>query len=95
MTYASTQETTAFLGIFGLGAPELIIVFIVLGFLAVLLTIIISVVKYSNSRSKHPALPPPLTSAQSRLAEIDSLRSKNMISDSEYAEKRKQIINDI
>jgi uncharacterized membrane protein len=78
--------------------PELIMIFMVLIILAIPVVIVIALVWYFSSRSKPPQLTQPpevLRSAQDRLAEIDSLRSQNLISETEYEERRRQIISGI
>ncbi len=58
-------------------------IFVVLIMLAIPVGIVVALVWYFSSRSKPPQLTPPpqvLRSTQDRLAEIDSLRSQNLIS---------------
>lgn len=87
---------TAFFG--PIGGPEIIMILVVLFLLAVPVVIVVAVLMMSNSRNKGPLPPmppPPLPSVESRLAEIDSLRARNLISEAEHEEKRKQIIGGI
>lgn len=87
---------TAFLG--PIGGPELIMIFVVLFLMGLPLLIVFGVLWYSKSRNnapQFPSPPPPLPNIENRLAEIDSLRAKNLISDAEHEEKRKQILGEI
>jgi cytochrome c-type biogenesis protein CcmH/NrfG len=79
-----------------IGMPELIMIVVVLIMLAIPVGIVVALVWYFSSRSKPPQLTQPqqvLRSTQDRLAEIDSLRSQNLISEAEYEEKRRQILS--
>lgn len=81
-----------------LGTPEIILIFVVLIMLAIPIGIAIAVVWYFASRRKQPQpiRPPQLPKGnQERLSEIEELRSRNLISESEYEEKRRQILSDI
>lgn len=81
-----------------IGIPELIMIFVVLIMLAIPVGIIIAFVWYFSSRSKPPQVTQPpqvLRSTHDRLLEIDSLRSQNLISETEYEERRRQIISGI
>lgn len=75
--------------------PEIVMIFIVLALLAVPVVIVIGLVWYFGSRNKPPQLPPGSSRPQDRLAELDALRSRNLISDAEHEEKRRQILRDI
>lgn len=78
--------------------PEIIVIFVVLIMLAIPVGIVIALVWYFSSRNKPPqAIQPPKVSksSQDRLSEIDELRSQNLISEAEYDEKRRQILNGI
>lgn len=81
-----------------LGMPEMIMIFLVLILLAIPVGIVIALVWYFSSRSmprqvtQAPQVP---RSTQDRLAEIDSLRSRNLISEAEYEEMRRQILSGI
>ncbi len=81
-----------------IGMPEIIMIFVVLIMLAIPVGIVVALVWYFSSRSKSPQLTQPpqiLRDTQERLAEIDSLRSQNLISESEYEERRRQILSGI
>ena len=93
MIFQTAHEFTAFLG--PIGGPEIIVIFVVLVLLAVPVVIVVLLVMYSKSQSKSSQSINLPASVQSRLAEIDALRSKNVISSGEYEEKRKKIIGDI
>lgn len=73
--------------------PELIIVLLVLALIAA--PVIIVAVILAAKRNSPPPVPPKLPGVESRLAEIESLRARNLITDEEYQEKRKQIIGNI
>jgi flagellar basal body-associated protein FliL len=75
--------------------PEMIVIFVVLIVLAIPVGIAIALIWYFSSRSKPPQLPQGSKNVQERLTEIDGLRSRNLISDAEHEEKRKQILSDI
>lgn len=73
-------------------------IIVVLIMLAIPVGIVIILVWYFSSRSKSPQLTQPSQvprSTQDRLAEIDSLHSQNLISESEYEERRRQILSGI
>ncbi len=81
-----------------IGTPELVLIFVVLIMLAFPVGIVIALVWYFSSRRRPPqvAQPPPvLRSTQDRLEEIGSLRSQNLISETEYEERRRQILSGI
>jgi hypothetical protein len=78
-----------------LGMPEIIMIFVVLIMLAIPVGIAIVLIWYFSSRSKPPQLPQGPKSIQERLSEIDGLRSRNLISEAEHDEKRRQILGDI
>lgn len=73
-----------------LGMPEMIMILLVLGLIAV--PVIIVVVILATKRSGPPPAPPQIPGVEIRLAELESLRARNVITDEEYQEKRKQII---
>ena len=75
--------------------PEIIMIFITLGMLAIPVCLVIFLIRYFSSRSKPPQLHQRPKSIQERLFEIGDLRSKNLISEAEHEEKRKQILNGI
>jgi uncharacterized membrane protein len=76
---------------------------IVLMFLAVPLAVIVVIVWAVSKASRRPAQrtsPPPITAsspspAESHLAELASLRSKGLITDSEYEQRRQAIIQSV
>jgi hypothetical protein len=75
--------------------PELVMLLIVLPLLVISIVVVIFIVRRCSSGGK-PSLPSTArVSVQDRLLEIDALRSKNLISDTEYEEKRRQILNAI
>jgi cytochrome c-type biogenesis protein CcmH/NrfG len=78
--------------------PEMIMIFVVLIMLILPLGIAAALLWYFVLRRKaHQSAQAPQTqkSTQDRLSEIDGLRSQNLISEAEYAEKRKRILNEI
>jgi cytochrome c-type biogenesis protein CcmH/NrfG len=78
--------------------PELIMIVVVLILLAIPVGIVIALVWYFSSRSKpHPMAQAPQNpkSTQQRLAEIESLRSQNLLTEAEYEEKRRHILDEI
>ena len=89
-----THPSLAFLG--PIGGPEMIMILVVLFLLVgpVLLAVflILHFSKKKAALSIPPALPGGLPSTQARLLELDVLKSQNLISESEYEEKRKQIL---
>lgn len=73
-------------------------IFLVLTILAIPVGIVIALVWYFSSLSKPQQMnqPPQIPrSTQERLSEIEDLRSKNLISEAEYEEKRKRILNGV
>jgi flagellar basal body-associated protein FliL len=75
--------------------PELIVIFLALIFLALPVGAVIALAWYFSSRKKPPQIPQSPKSVQEKLSEIDDLRSRNLISEAEYEEKRMQILSDI
>ena len=78
-----------------IGMPEMFMIFIVLALLAVPVVIVIALVWYFGSRNKPPQLPSGPSRPLDRLAELEALRSRNLISDAEHEEKRRQILSEI
>jgi len=78
-----------------IGMPEIIMIFIVIFLLAVPVGGVIALVWYFFSRKRPPQFPQGPKSVQERLSEIDDLRSRNLISEAEHEEKRKQILSAI
>ena len=78
-----------------IGMPELILLFVVLPLLAITVVIVIVIVRRFSSGGTTIVPPPMRASIEDRLVEIDSLRSKNLITDAEHEEKRRQILNGI
>lgn len=81
-----------------LGMPEMIMIFVVLIMLCVPVAIAAALLWYFVLRRKpqHYAQAPQIgRSTQERLSEIDNLRSQNLISETEHAEKRKRILDEI
>jgi hypothetical protein len=77
---------------------EIIMIFVVLILLAIPVGIAIALVWYFSNRGKPslPGLPSQAPKAiEQRLAELDGLRSRNLVSEAEYEEKRSQILSDI
>ncbi len=80
-----------------IGTPELIFLLILA---APVVGGVLLVVFLLNRKSPAPpaAVPPPLvgnSSSEHRLAELESLRSGNLVSDDEYEKKRKQILDSL
>lgn len=73
-----------------IGLPEMIIVLIML---AIPVVIVAAIVWFLVVRKRQILPPPNYTSIQERLTELDALKSKNLISELEYEEKRKQILS--
>jgi len=82
-----------------IGGPELIVLLIIGFLLFIPVAIIIGLVLYLNRKSSTPTAPPmppaAPSSTQARLTELESLKSRNLISESEYEEKRKQILGEM
>lgn len=81
-----------------LGMSEIIMIFVVLILLAIPVVIAIALVWYFSNRGKppQPALPPQVPkSIEERLSELDGLRSRNLVSEAEYEEKRSRILGEI
>jgi hypothetical protein len=78
-----------------LGMPEIFMIFVVLIMLAIPVGIAIVLIWYFSSRNKPPQLPQGSRSIEERLSEIDGLRARNLISEAEHDEKRRQILGDI
>lgn len=73
----------------GLGGPEILVLLIVIGIPVGIVLLLRSMIRGSQkSYGVQKA-------ARERLAELDLLRSSNSITDSEYAEKRQQILDEI
>lgn len=75
--------------------PEIIMILIMIVILAIPSGIIVGLAWYFSARSKAAQAPPARASIQDRLLELDALRSKNLISETEYQEKRKQLLGEI
>jgi cytochrome c-type biogenesis protein CcmH/NrfG len=78
--------------------PELTVIFVVMIMLAIPVGIVIALVWYFSSHSKQPQTTQPTQLAnytQERLSEIDGLRSQNLISGTEYEERRRHILSGI
>ena len=78
-----------------IGMPEIVMIFVILVILAVPVIIAIAIIWYFTSRGKASQSAARPTSVQERLQELDALRAKNLISEAEHEERRKQIINGI
>lgn len=78
-----------------IGMPEMIMILIV-GILVLGLPalIAIGVLLYTRRNSPPPASPPP-PSRETRLAELDSLRQKNLITEAEHQQQRKRILESL
>lgn len=77
------------------GMPEMIVILIVgLMVLGLPALIAIGIIVYSRRNGGTPP-PPPLISRETRLAELDSLREKNLITEAEHQEQRKRILESI
>lgn len=80
-----------------LGMPEIIMILIVgiivLGIPAVIALVVIFATRRNNGPT--PPQNPPLVDRESRLLELESLKDKNLISDPEYQEQRKRILESI
>ena len=94
MATSLTLSPLAFIGTVGL--PELIMIFIVLFLLAIPICLIYFLVRYFTAKGPSYPTPPPLPAAQpslqARLQELESLKAQGLISESEYEEKRQQIL---
>lgn len=78
-----------------LGMPEIIMILIVgLMVLGLPALIAIGIIVYSR-RNSSPPPPPPLANRETRLAELDSLREKNLITEAEHLEQRNRILESI
>ena len=77
--------------------PEMIMILIVgLLVLGLPALIAIGIIVYSRRNSSPPpSPPPPLASRESRLLELEALRAKNLVSESEFQEQRKRILESI
>ncbi len=80
-----------------LGMPEIIVIFVLLIVLLVIPAIIaIALIWYfSSRRNKPPQIPQGQKSVPERLSELDDLRSRNLITEAEHAEKRARILGDL
>ncbi len=80
-----------------LGGPELVIILIVLALISIPVVIAVVVGIVIASRKKHTAAQPPPAAiqAQAKLEELEHLRAQNLITQAEYDDKRKQIIDAI
>jgi hypothetical protein len=78
-----------------IGMPEIIVIFIVLAMIAIPICLALGLIWYFSSRKKEPQMAPDPGSAQDRLLELESLRSKGLISDAEHEEKRRKILSGI
>lgn len=85
--------TPSLLG-FMLGGAEILVLLVLVAVPVIVVLIVITVVRVSRGRGAPPPLDPP-SSAQTRLAELESLRSSRAISESEYADKRRQILDEL
>jgi hypothetical protein len=81
-----------------IGMPELVVIVIVLLLLTVPVVIVIALAGFLSSRRKAPQppqLPPQPKGIPERLAELDDLRSRNLITEAEYVDKRSRILRGI
>lgn len=81
-----------------LGMPEMIVILIVgLMVLGLPALIAIGIIVYSRRNGGPPSAPPPspIASRESRLLELEALREKNLVSDAEFQEQRKRILESI
>lgn len=77
-----------------LGMPEMIVILIVgLLVLGLPALIAIGVLLYTRRNSTPPPTLP--ASRETRLAELDSLRQKNLITEAEHEEQRKRILESL
>lgn len=80
----------------GISSTELIIIFILFALLVVILPVIIYLnVKNRRKPRSLPSSPQTAYLAESKLENLDYLRSRNLISAAEYNKKREKIINEI
>lgn len=75
--------------------PEIIMIFVALVLLAIPVAIAIGLIFYFNSRGRSAPLPAQARHTQARLLELDALKAKNLITDAEYEEKRRRLIDGI
>lgn len=82
--------------ILGMGIPELLILFFVLFIIVLPIVIIILVVQRSSER-RAPVDPKQQASAVAyqRLAQLDDLRKRGVITEEEFAEKKQQLVDDL
>lgn len=72
--------------------PEIVMIVIVMFVLAVPAVIVIALVWYFTSRRKSAQPPQAPRGIPERLAELDGLRARNLITEAEYDERRRQIL---
>jgi hypothetical protein len=75
--------------------PEMIVIFFVVIVLAGSAAVVIGLVWYFSRKSQTSQNLQSPKDVQVRLAEIDGLRSRNLISQAEYEEKRRRILEEI
>lgn len=82
--------------ILGIGVPELLILFFVLFVIVLPIVIIVLVVRRSNERNA-PVDPRQQASvvAYQRLAQLDDLRKRGVITEEEFTEKKQQLMDDL
>ncbi len=84
-----------------LGGPEIVVLLLIVGFPIVIVFIIVAVVRASKKSGGPPPIaggPLPITresTTQARLNELEALRTSGAITESEYEEKRGEILNDL
>jgi hypothetical protein len=82
--------------ILNLAGPDLMIILLVFGMMAVVVGFVVSLTR--GARRPPASSPPTLpvaTSCADRIRQLDELRQKQLISDSEYEEQRRRILSSI
>ena len=86
-----SSELSLFLG--PIGGPEMIVILVILLFMAATVLLVFYLVK-TISKPKPPALPPQ-ASPQEKLLSLDSLLKEKLISEAEYEQQRRAILENL
>ncbi|MBG7607706.1 MAG: hypothetical protein IZT59_06740 [Verrucomicrobia bacterium] len=93
-TFSPDERKPFFFG--PIGGPEIIVILIVLLLLlAVPVIIIIVVLKLSSRSSKNPQPPLLPQTTKERIEALDDLKNRNLVSESEHEEKRKELLRQL
>ena len=77
-----------------IGIPEIVVLLFILAIPVGIVLLVLFLVKVTRRPSPPPQMTLPST-PEARLQELDALKAQNLISDEEYAAKRKEILREV